>query len=231
MPRAHGSGLELNWARASGGKVRYPSATAVAMVLLVAPVVTTAGETIGVLAVADPPGPTAELAGATAQLRALLAERTDGVLSASALQERMMAKPSPGMLQDLDRAYAGAVGRYDSADFEGGAQALGAVDACHAAPRARGTRAGQTWRSPGRPGTPAARRPRPQSGSRAASARLHQDRGRSTDQDQVSPHAQAHHRRTGWGAHLRRRSRGRDGTAGPRSTKRLVSGGGGTRGG
>ncbi len=97
------------------------------MVLLVAPVVTTAGETIGVLAVADPPGPTAELAGATAQLRALLAERTDGVLSASALQERMMAKPSPGMLQDLDRAYAGAVGRYDSADFEGGAQALGAV--------------------------------------------------------------------------------------------------------
>lgn len=84
-------------------------------------------ESIGVLAVSEPPGPGGELVEVTAQFRAVLAEKTPGVLDAAAIRERMTGQTSTASLAELDRAYAGALATYQSGDFEGAIRTLRAV--------------------------------------------------------------------------------------------------------
>lgn len=107
--------------------MRSPAAAAVAIALLAAPAAALASETMAVLAVADPPGPTRELADTTAQLRAVLAEHTEGVLPASALRDRMTGSWSAAALKELDLAYDAALRAYQAGDFEGSARALRAL--------------------------------------------------------------------------------------------------------
>jgi len=86
-----------------------------------------AAESLGVLAVAEPPGPSPELAELTSQFRAVLAGRTTGVLEPAELRTRMMGQTSSATLSELDRAYAGALATYQSGDFEGSIRTLRAV--------------------------------------------------------------------------------------------------------
>jgi len=86
-----------------------------------------AAESVGVVAVAEPPGPSAELAELTHQLRVVVAERTTGVLEPSELRERMTGQSSSATLSELDRAYAGALATYQNGDFEGAVRTLRAV--------------------------------------------------------------------------------------------------------
>jgi hypothetical protein len=86
-----------------------------------------AAETMGVIAVAEPPGPPPELAELAHQLRSVVAERTRGVLEASELRERMTGQISTASLAELDRAYAGALATYQNGDFEGAIRTLKAV--------------------------------------------------------------------------------------------------------
>jgi hypothetical protein len=86
-----------------------------------------AAEAIGVVAVADPPGPSAELAELTHQLRLVVADRTTGVVSAAELRERMTGQTSSATLAELDRAHAGALATYQNGDFEGAVRTLRAV--------------------------------------------------------------------------------------------------------
>lgn len=86
-----------------------------------------AAESLGVLAVAEPPGPSPELAELTSQFRAVLASRTAGVLEPAELRTRMMGQTSSATLSELDRAYAGALATYQSGDFEGSIRTLRAV--------------------------------------------------------------------------------------------------------
>ncbi len=86
-----------------------------------------AAESLGVLAVAEPPGPSAELAELTSQFRAVLAARTTGVLEPSELRTRMMGQTSSATLSELDRAFAGALATYQSGDFDGAIRTLRAV--------------------------------------------------------------------------------------------------------
>ncbi len=81
-------------------------------------------ESLGVVAVAEPPGPTAELAELTHQLRLVAAERTTGVVDANELRERMTGQTSSATLAELDRAYAGALSTYQNGDFEGAVRTL-----------------------------------------------------------------------------------------------------------
>jgi hypothetical protein len=89
--------------------------------------VSSAADSLGVVAVADPPGPSAELAELTSQFRAVLAERTTGVLEPAEIRTRMMGQTSSASLSELDRAYAGALATYQSGDFEGSIRTLRAV--------------------------------------------------------------------------------------------------------
>jgi hypothetical protein len=84
-------------------------------------------EALGVVAVANPPGPGPELAELTHQLRLVTAERTTGVLDAATLRERMTGQTSSATLAELDRAYAGALATYQNGDFEGAVRTLRAV--------------------------------------------------------------------------------------------------------
>jgi hypothetical protein len=86
-----------------------------------------AAESLGVVAVAEPPGPAPELAELTHQLRGVVAERAQGVLEASELRERMTGQTSSATLAELDRAYAGALATYQNGDFEGAVRTLRAV--------------------------------------------------------------------------------------------------------
>lgn len=86
-----------------------------------------ANEAIGVLAVADPPGPGAELVDLTRTLRSTLAERSPSVLAGEELRLRMSNQARSASLSELDRAYAGAVAAYQAGDYEGAARALRAV--------------------------------------------------------------------------------------------------------
>ena len=86
-----------------------------------------AAESVGVVAVAEPPGPSPELAELTHQLRGVVAERTQGVLEASELRERMTGQTSSATLAELDRAYAGALATYQNGDYEGAIRTLRAV--------------------------------------------------------------------------------------------------------
>jgi hypothetical protein len=91
------------------------------------PLSSRAAESVGVVAVAEPPGPTPELAELTHQLRGVVAERTPGVLEASELRERMTGQTSSATLAELDRAYAGALATYQNGDFDGAVRTLRAV--------------------------------------------------------------------------------------------------------
>ncbi len=91
------------------------------------PLASAAADSVGVVAVAEPPGPGPELAELTHQLRGVVAERTQGVLEASELRERMTGQTSSATLAELDRAYAGALATYQNGDFEGAVRTLRAV--------------------------------------------------------------------------------------------------------
>jgi hypothetical protein len=84
-------------------------------------------ETLGVLAVSDPPGPSGQLMILTGELRAALAALEPGVLSAAQLRERMAGRPAPSTLVELDRAYAGALAAHAAGEFEAGVRTLRAV--------------------------------------------------------------------------------------------------------
>jgi PEGA domain len=91
------------------------------------PAAAAAAESVGVIAVAEPPGPSSELAELTHQLRSVVGERTPGVLEASELRERMTGQTSSATLAELDRAYAGALATYQNGDFDGAVRTLRAV--------------------------------------------------------------------------------------------------------
>jgi hypothetical protein len=76
-----------------------------------------AAELIGVVAVAEPPGPSPQLAELTERFRTACAETGQGVLEARQLQERMGEKPDAS-LSELDRTYAGALATYQRSDHE-----------------------------------------------------------------------------------------------------------------
>jgi hypothetical protein len=99
----------------------------IAVVSILVPSLTGAAENIGVLAVADPPGPGPELVEMTAQLRVVLAERTGGVMDPAQIRERMTGQTSTASLSELDRAFAGALATYQAGDFEGSIRTLRAV--------------------------------------------------------------------------------------------------------
>src|SRR5512138_130706 len=86
-----------------------------------------AQEALGVVAVADPPGPSADLADLTRALRTAVAEKMRGVLAPDELRARMAGQANAASLTELDRAYAGAVAAYQSGDYEGSARTLRAV--------------------------------------------------------------------------------------------------------
>jgi hypothetical protein len=83
-------------------------------------------ESLGVVAVAEPPGPSPALAELTAQLRTACAVETQGVLETRQLQERMGEAPSASA-SELDRAYSGALATYHGGDYEGSIRSLRAV--------------------------------------------------------------------------------------------------------
>ncbi len=98
------------------------------LALSTSPAVSSAAtESIGVVAVADPPGPSADLAELTRQLRDILAERTAGVVEANLLRARMTGQTSAASLSELDRAYAGALVTFKSGDLEGSIESLEAI--------------------------------------------------------------------------------------------------------
>jgi hypothetical protein len=101
----------------------FPAATAIALAAAV-PHSARAAEVIGVLAVADPPGPPLELVEATAQFRAVLAERFPGVLDATGLRARMVGQVPTSSLSEIDLAFAGAVATYQAGDYEGAIRTL-----------------------------------------------------------------------------------------------------------
>lgn len=86
-----------------------------------------AAEPLGVLAVAEPPGPDAALVRLTGELRRALSARTAGVLDADALRERMARRAPPATLAALDQALAGAGAANADGDFEGANRTLRAV--------------------------------------------------------------------------------------------------------
>lgn len=96
-------------------------------VLGLVPAAGAGAESVGVVAVAEPPGPSPELAELTHQLRSVVAEKTAGVLEASELRERMTGQTSSATLAELDRAYAGALATYQNGDYEGAVRTLRAV--------------------------------------------------------------------------------------------------------
>jgi hypothetical protein len=86
-----------------------------------------AAESIGVVAVAAPPGPSPELVEMMVQLRQTVSERTAGVLDARQLRDRMAGQAPGASLAELDRAYEGARAAYVAGDYEGSVRTLRAI--------------------------------------------------------------------------------------------------------
>lgn len=86
-----------------------------------------AAERIAVLAVHDPPAPDGDLAELTHQLRAASGERTPGVLSAPEMRDRLAGKSGGATVQELDRAFGGALAVYQNGEFESAARTLRAI--------------------------------------------------------------------------------------------------------
>jgi hypothetical protein len=104
-----------------------PFVAVLAASVIALPLAATAGEVIGVLAIEEPPGPSPQLVEATAQLRAVLAGRTRGVLDATALRERMIGEAPRASLSEIDLALAGAVATFQAGDYEGALRTFKAV--------------------------------------------------------------------------------------------------------
>ena len=98
-----------------------------ALALGLAPALAGGAETLGVLAVSDPPGPSPELVEITSQLRGVLAQSTPGVLEPGDLRQRMMGQTSTASITELERASAGAIATYQAGDYEGAITTLRAV--------------------------------------------------------------------------------------------------------
>lgn len=84
-------------------------------------------DTIGVVAVAEPPAPSQDLADLARNARASLGDSVRGVLSAAELRQRMAGQSATPTLGELDRAYGGAVASFQSGDYAGAAATLRAV--------------------------------------------------------------------------------------------------------
>ncbi len=97
-------------------------------ILFASPVARSAdADTLGVIAVAPQPGPSPELVEMTGQLRLVLSERSPGVLDAAALRDRMSGPSSGASLEELGKAYEGALAAYLNGDYEGSLRTLQAV--------------------------------------------------------------------------------------------------------
>lgn len=81
-------------------------------------------ESLGVLAVAEAPGPDEALAVLAGALRPALAERTAGVLTAAELRDRMTGSAGAEPLETLDADYQAALAQHGGGDFEGSIRAL-----------------------------------------------------------------------------------------------------------
>ncbi len=81
-------------------------------------------ESVGVLAVADPPGPDEALAALAGALRPALAARARGVLTAAELRDRMTGSARAEPLETLDADYQAALALHAGGDFEGSIRAL-----------------------------------------------------------------------------------------------------------
>ncbi len=84
-------------------------------------------ETLGVVAVAPPPGPGSELVQVTLQLGAAVAERHAGLLGGPELRARMVGRGSGASLAELEHAAEGARAAYVNGDYEGSAGMLRGV--------------------------------------------------------------------------------------------------------
>lgn len=98
-----------------------------ALALVLLPGAARGAETLGVLAVEPPPGPSPELVDLTSQLRGVLAQSTPGVLEAGDLRQRMTGQTSTASLTELERASSGAIAAYQAGDYEGAITTLRAV--------------------------------------------------------------------------------------------------------
>ncbi len=86
-----------------------------------------AAETLAVLSVAGPPGPSADLGEMTHQLRAACRDRTAGVVDAPELRARLLGQRSNASLVELERAYGGALATYQNGEYEGSLRTLRAI--------------------------------------------------------------------------------------------------------
>jgi hypothetical protein len=84
-------------------------------------------ERLAVLAIADPPGPEAELVELTHQLRAACRDREAGVLDVAELRARLLGQASTSTLPELERAYAGAMATYQAGEYPSTIRTLRAV--------------------------------------------------------------------------------------------------------
>ena len=101
-------------------------AAALALGLTAAPAL--AAETLGVVAVADPPaGPDAELAEMAHQLRGACRDRVGGVLEVPEMRTRLLGQSSNATLPELERAYAGAQAAFQSEEIDIAASTLRAI--------------------------------------------------------------------------------------------------------
>jgi hypothetical protein len=90
-------------------------------VLIVAPALAAARsgpESLGVLAVAEPPGPAPELVELSRRLQGAVAELVRGVIPPDELAARMSVPTPSSSLVELEHAYARAVTAYESGRFE-----------------------------------------------------------------------------------------------------------------
>ncbi len=87
-----------------------------------------AAETLGVLAVGEPPvGPDGDLAEVAHQLRAACRDRVGGVEDVPAMRARLLGQASNSTLSELDRAYGGALAVYQNGEFESAVRTLRAI--------------------------------------------------------------------------------------------------------
>lgn len=101
-------------------------ASAIASLVVAQVVDGRAGDALGVLAVASPPGPGVELVEVTLELRQGAAGQRSGVLDTQQLRNRMSG-PSTASLEELDRAYEGARAAHLSGDHEAAVRALRSI--------------------------------------------------------------------------------------------------------
>jgi exonuclease VII small subunit len=98
-----------------------------AAALVAAPLLGQAIESLAVVPVSVPPGPTPELIEMSSQLRTVIAGRNPGVLDSQQLRDRMTGQVAGATLGELDRAFGAARASYLSGDYEGSARTLRAI--------------------------------------------------------------------------------------------------------